>query len=212
MNTLKFYQTEYIPCAVCRNPFTIEHYIIPIELFGEETNENRIYLCSNHHRIVRFLMDLEDIYGINKTRMTLIQKEKYYLLEKYIKENESLIYNLYHKIFRGKLLAHKNVYFQKLEQRKRELLELQNKIQAEKDAKYILGLFYNVVDSFLKIKIKKPETKEEAQMYIDTISGMNKVLSITCQIFDVDDAFNGVIESSNGICDDLQYMIDNNSF
>jgi len=46
-------------CEICDYPLTEEHHIVPEEYGGADNEENKIFLCPNHHRIIQFLTNLD---------------------------------------------------------------------------------------------------------------------------------------------------------
>ena len=45
-------------CAICGYPFAHMHHILPRAYGGEDTDENLVALCPNHHAAVHFLLSL----------------------------------------------------------------------------------------------------------------------------------------------------------
>ena len=96
-------------CAYCGSPFVDKHHIIPKELMGEDCEENIIYICPNHHRILHFLIDLDskELFG-NLNKMNNNKFNQQFQQLKYIIAYESNVYNSYIKIIRPLLIEHLN--------------------------------------------------------------------------------------------------------
>ena len=103
-------------CAICGYPLVDEHHIYPKENFIEEDKQlaeeegNKVYLCTNHHRAVHFLMSLRGNWSENLTKNEADTKANIF---KYLLKADPKAYHFYKDTLEPKVLAMEEYYDRK---------------------------------------------------------------------------------------------------
>ncbi len=92
-------------CEICDYPFADEHHILPKRFGGSDEKKNRIFLCSNHHRAIHFLLQLELWIGDPKKYGP---PENHKAIQLFIILNDQLVYQYFQDYLKERMLNEAN--------------------------------------------------------------------------------------------------------
>ena len=103
MDNVIIYDPEKIEnkCEICGYPLADKHHILPKKYGGTDTTSNYVYLCTNHHRAIHFLIQLD--LAVEQNKASLLPKNQKEI-QAYLILNDQLIYRFYKNFLRGKLI------------------------------------------------------------------------------------------------------------
>ena len=104
MNHLNYKFNDEDVCVFCGCPFVDKHHIIPKYLNGSDTNDNKISICANHHRMLHFILNLDNSKSNEKINlMSNKDFDKKFNVYKYILKNEKDVIEYYEKVMLPKI-------------------------------------------------------------------------------------------------------------
>ena len=105
------FELEENTCAICSYPFVDEHHIFPRgNKWGDkiETEDNKVFLCSNHHRAIHFLMFLaNEEWSEHLTKKEADRKVKIF---NYIISKDNELYHFYKDTLEPKIKLMEEYY------------------------------------------------------------------------------------------------------